>query len=146
MHTDYNLMKKWASRSGCSVLKAKATHHKQVPEDAPSSAFAIVIPKDNPPAQCESFFVGFSITLNSDTTINIQAGEYRQYHKTCQSLRKKGWRTMYSLTSGNKYYLYQGFIRMNLGIDGLYRLSAARCNSSLQYRVTPSSFSGKKKK
>ena len=29
---------------------------------------------------------------------------------------------MYSLTSGNKYYLYQGFIRMNLGIDGLYRL------------------------
>lgn len=29
---------------------------------------------------------------------------------------------MYSLTSENKYYLYQGFIRMNLGIDGLYRL------------------------
>ena len=29
---------------------------------------------------------------------------------------------MYSLTSGNKYYLYQGFIRMNLGIDGLYKL------------------------
>ena len=29
---------------------------------------------------------------------------------------------MYSLTSTNKYYLYQGFIRMNLGIDGLYRL------------------------
>ena len=29
---------------------------------------------------------------------------------------------MYSLTSSNKYYLYQGFIRMNLGVDGLYRL------------------------
>lgn len=29
---------------------------------------------------------------------------------------------MYSLTSENKYYLYQGFIHMNLGIDGLYRL------------------------
>ena len=29
---------------------------------------------------------------------------------------------MYSLTSGNKYYLYQGFIRMNLGINGLYKL------------------------
>ena len=29
---------------------------------------------------------------------------------------------MYSLTSANKYYMYQGFVRMNLGIDGLYRL------------------------
>ena len=29
---------------------------------------------------------------------------------------------MYSLTSANKYYLYQGFIRMNLGMDGLYPL------------------------
>ncbi|RGR10319.1 IS66 family insertion sequence hypothetical protein, partial [Bacteroides ovatus] len=25
---------------------------------------------------------------------------------------------MYSLTSANRYYLYQGFVRMNLGIDG----------------------------
>ncbi|KAB6581811.1 IS66 family insertion sequence element accessory protein TnpB, partial [Phocaeicola vulgatus] len=24
---------------------------------------------------------------------------------------------MYSLTSANRYYLYQGFVRMNLGID-----------------------------
>ena len=29
---------------------------------------------------------------------------------------------MYSLTPANKYYLYQGFIRMNLGINGLYKL------------------------
>ena len=29
---------------------------------------------------------------------------------------------MYSLNTGNKYYLYQGYVRMNLGIDGLYRL------------------------
>ena len=25
---------------------------------------------------------------------------------------------MYSLTSANRYYLYQGFVRMNLGISG----------------------------
>lgn len=29
---------------------------------------------------------------------------------------------MYSLTSNHRYYLYQGFIRMNLGIDGLYKI------------------------
>lgn len=29
---------------------------------------------------------------------------------------------MYSLNTGNKYYLYQGYVRMNLGIDSLYRL------------------------
>ncbi|MGL5958781.1 MAG: IS66 family insertion sequence element accessory protein TnpB [Phocaeicola sp.] len=29
---------------------------------------------------------------------------------------------MYALTSSNKYYLYQGFIRMNLGMNGLYKL------------------------
>lgn len=29
---------------------------------------------------------------------------------------------MYSLTSANRYYLYQGFVRMNLGIDGLFKI------------------------
>ena len=29
---------------------------------------------------------------------------------------------MYSLNNSNKFYLYQGYARMNLGIDGLYRL------------------------
>ncbi len=29
---------------------------------------------------------------------------------------------MYSLTSDNKYYLYQLLMRMNLGIKGLYKL------------------------
>ena len=29
---------------------------------------------------------------------------------------------MYSLTSANRYYLYQGFVRMNLGIDGLFNI------------------------
>lgn len=29
---------------------------------------------------------------------------------------------MYSLTSSNRYYLYQGFVRMNLGIDGLFKI------------------------
>lgn len=29
---------------------------------------------------------------------------------------------MYALTSANRYYLYQGFVRMNLGIDGLFKI------------------------
>ena len=29
---------------------------------------------------------------------------------------------MYSLTSANRYSLYQGFVRMNLGIDGLFKI------------------------
>ncbi len=29
---------------------------------------------------------------------------------------------MYSLTSANRYYLYQGFVRMSLGIDGLFKI------------------------
>ena len=29
---------------------------------------------------------------------------------------------MYSLNNCNKYYLYQGYASMSLGIDGLYRL------------------------
>ena len=29
---------------------------------------------------------------------------------------------MYALTDGHRYYLYQGYVRMNLGIDGLYRI------------------------
>lgn len=75
MHTDYNLMKKWASGSGCSVLKAKAAHRRQIPEDAPSSAFAVLVPKDNPPVHRESFLAGISITFNSGTTINIRQAD-----------------------------------------------------------------------
>ena len=75
MHTDYKLMKKWASGSGCSVLKAKAAHCRQVPEDAPSSAFAVLVPKDNPPVHRESFLAGISITFNSGTTINIRQAD-----------------------------------------------------------------------
>lgn len=33
---------------------------------------------------------------------------------------------MYSLTSANRYYLYQGFVRMNLGIDGLFKSYALK--------------------
>ena len=68
-------MKKWASGSGCSVLKAKAAHRKQVHEDAPSSAFTVLVPKDNLPVHRESFFAGISITFNSGTTINIKQAD-----------------------------------------------------------------------
>lgn len=41
---------------------------------------------------------------------------------------------MYSLTPANKYYLYQGFIRMNLGINGLYKLIRSE-NESIVTRI-----------
>ena len=44
---------------------------------------------------------------------------------------------MYSLTSANRYYLYLGFVRMNLGIDGLFKIidrKSTRLNSSHKHR------------
>ncbi len=35
---------------------------------------------------------------------------------------------MYSLTSGNKFYLYQGFVNMNLGINGLFKIIRSEMN------------------
>lgn len=35
---------------------------------------------------------------------------------------------MYSLTPSNKYHLYQGFVRMNLGINGLYKIIRSQMN------------------
>lgn len=46
---------------------------------------------------------------------------------------------MYSLTSANKYYLYQGFIRMNLGINGLYKLIRSEMSQCRLYQVMLSS-------
>ena len=57
---------------------------------------------------------------------------------------------MYSLTSANRYYLYQGFVRMNLGIDGLFKIirsdrKSTRLNSS-HVRISYAVFCLKKKK
>lgn len=35
---------------------------------------------------------------------------------------------MYSLTPVNKFYLYQGFVNMNLGINGLFKIIRSEMN------------------
>jgi hypothetical protein len=75
MHTDYGSMKKWANRISHSVIKEKAVRHNNKIDDTHSSAFAVLVPKDNPPAYHESFLVGISITFNSGTTINIKQAD-----------------------------------------------------------------------
>lgn len=41
---------------------------------------------------------------------------------------------MYSLTSANRYYLYQGFVRMNLGIDGLFKIIRSQMKELSHFR------------
>ena len=51
---------------------------------------------------------------------------------------------MYSLTSANRYYLYQGFVRMNLGIDGLFKIIRSEMVKHAQLtgkKNTPEDFS-----
>ena len=40
---------------------------------------------------------------------------------------------MYSLTSANRYYLYLGFVRMNLGIDGLFKIIRSQMKEPVSY-------------
>ena len=53
---------------------------------------------------------------------------------------------MYSLTSANRYYLYQGFVRMNLGIDGLFKIIRSQMkelspiSGDIFFRVSSSTF------
>lgn len=76
MHTDYRPMKKWLSRVGYSLLKEKAAHRSIRIDDTSSSAFAVLVPNDNPPvAHNKSFLTGISITFNSGTTINIKQAD-----------------------------------------------------------------------
>lgn len=76
MHTDYRPMKKWLSRVGYSVLKEKAAHRSIETEDTSPSAFAVLVPKDNPPiSHNKSSLTGISITFNSGTTINIKQAD-----------------------------------------------------------------------
>lgn len=75
MHTDYGLMKKWAYKNGHSVIKEKTEHRNKPFEDTFSSAFAALVPKDNPPVHKESSLLYISITFNSGTTINIKQAD-----------------------------------------------------------------------
>ena len=75
LHTDPNLMRRWASRHGRSVFKAKAEHSMKELENTSSSTFAVLVPKDNPSYHNESSLLGISITFNSGTTINIKQGD-----------------------------------------------------------------------
>lgn len=76
MHTDYRPMKKWLSRVGYSVLVEKAAHRSMKIDDTSLSAFAVLVPNDNPPiAHNKSSLTGISITFNSGTTINIKQAD-----------------------------------------------------------------------
>ena len=74
-HTDPDLMRRWASRHGCSVFKAKAKRSVKELENTSPSNFAILVPKDTPSVHHESSLLGISITFNSCTTINIKQGD-----------------------------------------------------------------------
>lgn len=68
-------MRRWASRYGCSVFKAKAKRSVKELENTSSSNFAILVPKDTPSVHNGSSLLGISITFNSGTTINIKQGD-----------------------------------------------------------------------
>ena len=70
-----NLKRRWASRHGCSVFKAKAKRSVKELENTSSSNFAILVPKDTSPVHHESSLLGISITFNSGTTKNIKQGD-----------------------------------------------------------------------
>ena len=72
MYRDYDLMKKWPNRIGHSVIKEKTSRCDKKIYDTPSSAFAVLVPKENPPVHNESSLLCVSITFNSGTTINIK--------------------------------------------------------------------------
>ena len=74
-HTDPTLMRRWASRHGRSVLKAKAKRSMKELENTSSSNFAILVPKDTPSVHNETSLLDVSITFNSGTTINIKQGD-----------------------------------------------------------------------
>lgn len=121
MHTDYGLMKKWANRIGHSVIKEKSSRRNNKIKETNPSAFAVLVPGGNPPVHNETCLIGISISFSSGTTINIRQADADSIIRLVSLYERKDG-AHYSLTSGNKYYLYQGFFRMNLGIDGLYRL------------------------
>lgn len=86
MHTDYGLMKKLANRIGHSVIKEKAARRNNKIDDTHSSAFAVLVPRENPPVHNESYLTGTSISFSSGTTIK-QADADSIIRR--QSVRKK---------------------------------------------------------
>ena len=52
---------------------------------------------------------------------------------------------MYALTPNNNYYLYQGFIKMNLGMNGLYKLVRSQMSNLSPISGDAFIFFGKKR-
>ena len=68
---------------------------------------------------------GITITFNSGTTISVKRATPGGIIKMlCDYERKEGIH-VFSNISQSIYYLYQGFVRMNLGIDGLFKIIRA---------------------
>ena len=106
-HTTFGGMSSWMSRRGYSVKQAKADvvrdYYGGVEPSQPttsSPSFTQIAPAML--SEEEFSLAGITITFNSGTTISVKRA-----------------------TPGgviNRYYLYQGFVRMNLGIDGLFKI------------------------
>ena len=125
-HTTLGGMSSWMSRRGYSVKQAKADvvrdYYGGVEPSRPttsSPSFTQIAPVML--SEEEFSLSGITITFNSGTTISVKRATPGNIIK-CYAITKEGGRSMYSLTSANRYYLYQGFVRMNLGIDGLFKI------------------------
>lgn len=75
MHTDYGLMREWASWIGHSVIKEKSSRRKNKIKETTPSAFAVLVPRENPPVHNETCLIGISIFFSSGTTINIKQAD-----------------------------------------------------------------------
>ena len=111
-------MSSWMSRRGYSVKQAKADvvrdYYGGVEPSQPttsSPSFTQIAPAML--SEEEFNLAGITITFNSGTTISVKRATPGGVIKCC-AITKERRRSMYSLTSANRYYLYQGFVRMNL--------------------------------
>ena len=112
-HTTFGGMSSWMSRRGYSVKQAKADvvrdYYGGVEPSQPttsSPSFTQIAPAML--SEEEFSLAGITITFNSGTTISVKRATPGGVIKMLRDYGKKGGRSMYSLTSANRYYAVPG--------------------------------------
>ena len=129
-HVNHRSMHRWMSEKGYSVRLAKqqirllqAEARKECSEATAKDTGMMFLPMEMPSdSVCpENYLFGITLTFPNGTIVTIKKGSAKSVMHLMKLYEKEDY-AMFGLNENTQYYVCQRYVRMNMGINGLYQI------------------------
>ena len=129
-HVNHRSMHRWMSEKGYSVRLAKqqirllqAEARKECSEAIAKDTGMMFLPMEMPsePVCPENYLFGITLTFPNGTIVTIKKGSAKSIMHLMKLYEKEDY-AMFGLNENTQYYVCQRYVRMNMGINGLYQI------------------------